>query len=318
MMINSNLPWEKMAESSKRRVDLITKHNVYWVTDIKGRFGIFIQSESSFESENSTISLNGIDVIKRNSKAFTGELILLLNENENSQIFSKLCEDLISTIELHNDNDAMVSAVEVRLQRWQELLKKSNNYGMPIEVQMGLLTELSFLKDILLPKIGEEQAINSWVGPDFDKQDFLLDNAVVEIKSYRTSKGPQVSISSAQQLYCEKQPLYLVSYGLTPSDNGKSISDIILEVEEILSNKSKLLLDLFNLKLIDFGYIPDLENEPYTKFLLDSIRVFHITSEFPRITPLVLPNEIVKLKYVIDLSLCINFESSVNSIFNQV
>ena len=316
-MTNLKLPWENMPESSRRRIDVITKHNVFWIKDINGRYGIIIESILEFDSLKATISIKGIDVIKRNSSTHLGELILLLNETEDSRIFSKLCEDLVSTINLHEDNKSMLSAVEIRLLRWQELLKKRSSKGMAIPVQMGLFTELTFLMNVLCPRISEEQAINSWVGPDYDKQDFLLDKAVVEIKSYRTSKGAQVSISSAQQLYCEKQPLYLVTYGLTRSNNGESVADIVEVITKHLSSKSKLLLDMFNIKLIDFGYIPEIETEPYAKFLIDTVNVFQVTENFPRLIPQMIPLEITSLKYIIDLSICTAFLSTFSSLFAE-
>ena len=316
-MTNLLLPWDGMDTSSRRRVALQTLHDVHWVTDINGRCGILIQLRSSFDSEVSTISLNGIEVLKRNSNHGNGELILLLNRKEDSQIFYKLCEDLISTMELFEDNDAMISALEVRLQRWQELLKKSGNYLMPIELQMGLFAELTFLKNNLFQEIGLEQSVHSWVGPDFDKQDYLLDNAVVEIKSYRTSKGEEVSISSAQQLYSGKQPLYLIAYGLTRSDNGLSILDLVVEIQEMLSTKSKLITDIFNLKIVDYGFVPELQNEPYAGFLIDTARIFKVANDFPRITPLMIPKEVTRLKYTIDLSGCKDYEVTFQSIFGE-
>jgi len=318
MMTNQKQPWEDMSESSKRRVDVLANHNIYWIVDINGRYGLYIESTNKFESEKITINLNGIEVIKRNALSGIGELILLLNIKEDAQIFCKLCEDLISTVELHHENDEMISAVEVRLQRWQELLKKSNNFGMSLEAQMGLFAELTFLEKVLFTEIGEEQAINAWVGPDFDKQDFLLDNSVVEVKSYRTSKGQQVTISSAQQLYCEKQPLFLVSYGLTRSDNGKTVKDLAVSIKDVLSRKSKLLVDFFNLKLNDYDFIPELENEPYIGFLIDNTRVYGVNESFPRLTPKVVPTEISSVKYSIDLSLCENFEVLPNAMFKEV
>lgn len=317
MTINPKLPWSGMTESTRRRVEIISNHDVYWITDIQGRYGIFIASETAFKTTKSSISLNGISVIKRNSELGHGELILLLFEKTNAEIFNKLCEDLISTINQHHSNDAMVSAVEIRLQRWQELLKRSSDFGMSLETQMGLFSELCFIKDVLIPKIGEEQAINAWVGPDFDKQDFLLDNAVVEIKSYRTSKGQLVSISSAQQLYCEKQPLYLVSYGLTQSENGNSVSTISENIKDILSSKSKLLFDIFNLKLTDYGFIPELESEPYQGFLVDNRKFFRVNETFPKLTPPIIPTEIPRVKYSIDLSACDEFEVDMSAMFTK-
>lgn len=272
-MTNLTLPWEDMPESSRRRISTITNHNVYWITDLEGRFGIFIKSSSEFVNVKTAISLNGIDLIKRNSTG-TGELILLLNDIKDAPIFNKICEDLISTIEQHENNDAMVIGVEVRLQRWQELLRKSHSNGMSVELQMGLFSELVFLKDYLSKKLNIESAVISWVGPEFDKQDFLFDSAIVEVKSYRTSKGQLVDISSKQQLYSEKQPLFVVTFGLTRSEAGQTVEDIVSEISELLASVSKLTLDVFNTKLVNYGYIPELENEPYVGFMIDKTRFF--------------------------------------------
>ena len=51
---------------------------------------------------------------------------------------------------VYDSDEMMIHAVEVRLQRWQELLKKENRHGISIESQMGLFSELSFLKSHFL------------------------------------------------------------------------------------------------------------------------------------------------------------------------
>lgn len=120
-------------------------------------------------------------------------------------------------------SDKMISAVEIRLRRWQQLLKQDANQTFTIEKQMGLFSELLCLKEIVAAKVGIKQAVVSWVGPEFDKQDFLMDKAVIEVKSHRTSKDEIVHISSLQQLHSEKEPLLLMSYALTFSENGLSV-----------------------------------------------------------------------------------------------
>lgn len=315
MMTSLNIPWKEMEASSKRRVSGVSDHDVHWITDANGRYGIYIQSTVLFSSEKKTITLNGIEVIKRNSKSESGEWILLLNQVEDAPIFLRLCEDLISTVELYEVNDDIHAAVQIRLQRWQELLKRKQNYGMSIEIQMGLFAELSFLEQELFSQVGVDSAIKAWVGPDADKQDFILQQAVVEVKSYRTSKGTEVSISSGQQLYCEKQPLFLATYGLTPTDKGQSVEDIVQNIKEVLARKSKFLVDEFSLKLIDYGFIPELESEPYAHFIIDTLRFFQINDSFPRLIPPNIPLQITRVKYSVDLMLCGDFEVDLNSIF---
>lgn len=313
-MTNHILPWHEMPESSKRRVSLISQHNVYWITDIYCNYGIYIESSIYFESIKLPINLNGIEIIKRNSSSGHGELILLLNDKKDADIFYRICDDLIAKINIHHENNEMITAIEVRLQRWQEILRKSYQSGMSVELQMGLFTELSFLNSFALNHFSPKQTVLSWVGPEFDKQDFLFDTLIVEIKSYRTSKGSLVDISSIKQLHSDKQPLFLVAYGITPSDNGVSVHDLVKEISEYISKVSKNTLDLFNTKLLDYGYVPELESEPYISFIVDKLRCYAVKNEFPKV-PLNLPQEIVKLRYTLDLSLCDSFEVDIDNIF---
>ena len=199
-MTNTSNPWQDMQESTQRRIKSNTPHNLFWITDLEGNYGFLLQSKDLFTDVKSPANLKGIQLLKRNSTYKYGELFLVLNDKEDWQIFYTLCNDLTSITDNYDSDKAMISAVEVRLKRWQQLLQQDRNQIMNLQRQMGLFCELLCLRDIILPKYGVEQAIISWVGADFDKQDFLLDNAIIEIKSYKTSKGQTAYISSIKQL----------------------------------------------------------------------------------------------------------------------
>ena len=159
--------------------------------------------------------------------------------------------------------------------------------------------------------------ILSWVGPEFDKQDFLLENSVIEIKSYCTSKGPIVHISSPYQLYSEKLPLYLITCGLTETENGRTIEDLAISIKQILENEAVDFLDVFDTKLAEYGYFSEVSIEPLNNFIIDSIKIFSIEEEFPRIVPHKIKSQITALKYSVDLSKCTEFEVKEDSIFKK-
>jgi len=255
-MINPINPWKGMSESSQRRVDNKSNHDLFWITDLEGRYGFYLKSNLLFKNIDKTANLKGILVLKRNSSN-NGELFLILNDKEDWQIFYSLCEDLISVTHKYEKDDAMVSAVEVRLNRWQRLLKQNRNNEMSLEKQMGLFGELSCIIQILQPNIGVIPAIISWVGADFDKQDFLLDEAIIEVKAYRTSKSPVVKISSLKQLFSEKEPIYLLTYGLSQSENGESIETLVSKINKLLEDKPNEIKEIFEDKLLEYGYIPE-------------------------------------------------------------
>jgi len=309
-------PWENMAESSQRRIDSETLHNLFWITDLLGNYGFCLRRNRIFEHFENTVNLKGISILKRNSQDGFGELFLILNKKEDWQIFYALCKDLVTAACRYDSEDQMISAVEVRLRRWQQLLKQERKQEMTIEKQMGLFAELLCLRDIIAMKTGIRQAVFSWVGPEFDKQDFLIDNAVIEVKSYRTSKGAVVHITSAHQLHSEKEPLFLVSYGLTLSDNGLSIEDIIQDIKELLGKGSSDALDVFENKLMEYGYIPEIINEPLYQFIVDKRRAFFVSDEFPKIFPCHIKSQIISVSYCIDLSKCAEYEVTSDSFLN--
>jgi energy-converting hydrogenase A subunit M len=307
-MTNIESPWSNMEKSSQRRIDFNTSHNLFWITDLHGNYGFCIQAEGIVINSDNKINLKGISVIKRNSNKDYVELFLILNKKEDWQIFLSLCEDLISVTKKYDTDEKMISAVEIRLRRWQQLLKQNRNQEFTIEKQMGLFSELKCLKDVVALNDGIKQAIISWVGPEFDRQDFLMENAAIEVKSHRTSKGEIVQISSLHQLHSEKEPLFLISYALTSSENGLSVEDVSRSIRELLKSESNEIIDLFEDKLIQYGYIPEIIKEPLQKFIVDKHKVFYISNSFPKIFPKDIKSQITSVKYSIDLSRCHEFE----------
>ena len=297
MMIN---PWKNMQKNTQRRVEIELKHNIFWIVDSNGKYGFYIEAEL-FENQNlDKISLKGISILK---KEFDNKVKLYigLNSNEDWNIFYTLCNDLISIAKKYENEKLMFNAIENRLKKWQQFLLKNRIIDFPLHKQMGLISELLTLKKIA-QEVGYEIAINSWVGANFDKQDFLLDKCIIEVKSYKTSKTPIVQISSVNQLYSDKIPLILITYGLTPStDKGICLNETIQEIDNMLLEISFELYELFQLKLYEYGYISGIKTN---KFIVDKVMYFNVTEKFPKIIPTMIKSEIIDLKYSIDLLRC--------------
>lgn len=306
MMIN---PWKDMKKSTQRRVKEDINHDIYWIIDLEGKYGLYIKIKSIHDNDINVLKLKGLSILKRNEDNNT-ELFIALNNNQDWEIFLTLCQDLILIGKKYNDVLTMFNAIENRLKRWQQFLLKNKSIDFSLQKQMGLFSELICLKNILAKNIGFKSAIYSWVGADFDKQDFLLDNMIIEVKSYKTSKTPIVSISSASQLYSDKQPIYLVSYGLTPANGGTSIDELVFEIEEQIENEPLEIFELFHNKLFEYGYMTDLDIKKY-RFIIDKNMIFHVDSNFPKITPLNIDSRISNMKYSIDLLQCQEFKIEV-------
>ncbi len=310
-MTTESNPWQDMPESTQRRIKTDICFDLYWITDLEGKYGFLLQSKDLFDDVKLPINLKGIELLKRNSSHGYGELFLVLNNKEDWQIFYVLCNDLVSIADSCTNDKAMISNVEVRLKRWQQLLKFNRDITINLQKQMGLFTELLCLKDIVAPKYGIEQAIVSWVGADSDKQDFLLDEAIIEVKSYKTSKGQVAHISSIKQLISDKAPLFLLTYGMTETENGRSIADIVEEINIQLISKSNEVKNNFENKLLDYGYMPEIIKTKLHKFIIDKSRVFLTSGEFPKIQPSSVVHGVMDVKYTIDLLECSDFEKDI-------
>ncbi|MEC0269711.1 PD-(D/E)XK motif protein [Paenibacillus anseongense] len=313
-MINDLNPWSNMSQSSQRRAISDSPHNLFWVTDLSGRYGFCIQTKDTLIETSKKINLKGITIATRKltTKENEYELFLILNDTDDWQIFNALCQNLITVIKHELSNRKMISALEIRLKRWQQILKQERQV-FTLEQQMGLFSELLCLKNVVSEKVGIREAIHSWGGPDSDKQDFLLSNCVIEVKSHRTSKGEIASISSLQQLDSKKEPFYLLSYALTNSEMGKSVEDISKEIKELLIQNFIDQVDIFENKLIQYGYIPELIKEPLHKFVVDTTKMYSIQDSFPRIVPGLVEHQVTSVHYTINLSQCSEFEVSLKN-----
>ncbi len=306
-------PWLKMLPDSVRRVDSKIAHNLFWMLDQAENYGFYLKTAKDFKSTEIDIRLRGITLIKRNYEN-CGELFLILNRQNDWELFFSVCKDIISICATYSTNEEMVVAVENRLKRWQAFLMQNTEVSLSLIMQMGLFAELMFLIDILIPKRGASAAIIAWGGPESDRQDFSLTDIAIEIKSYKTSRSPKVSISSTHQLFTDTKPLFLIAYGLTEAENGQSIADLINELDLLISSESISIIQLFERKLIEFGYMPGMTYDVMYKFAVDSLRGFIVEKDFPRILPHQTSREIIAVNYTIDLQLCTRFEIDVNNI----
>lgn len=293
---------------SSRRIDSEIQHEVFWIRDEHGHYGFYLQSAEKFTEAETDIHLKGVSLVKRNSLGL-GELFLILNRHSDWELFLALCEDILSICISRVTNKEMIDAVEQRLRRWQIFLTQNNAPIMSAELQMGLFSELICLKNLISTRSARDSVI-AWSGPDKDKQDFNFPDTMIEVKSYKTSRGAKVIISSSHQLLSESKPLYLIAYSLTPSEIGLSIKDIIFEVDTLLNNETFATQQLFENKVISYGYMPYMNDEALIKFTIDRTRVFEVTTDFPKILPHQIAPEITRLSYTIDLELCKAYERS--------
>lgn len=309
MISTSNNPWEEITPGGERLIDGKSKFEFLWGVERNGSYALYIPITNPENLPKKNISIKHLEIHLYESPLPRNFLwVIVLKNKEHWNIFKKLCEDLYAVSEAATNEGTMVSHLIIRLKNWQDLLARDIK-DFPITLQMGLYSELKILKEIIAPKIGLRNAISAWVGGEKDKQDFLLDKCAIEVKSYRTTKGEIVQISSKEQLYTEKDYLYLISCALTESNTGNTVYDIASQIKvELKSNLDFNMIDLFENKLINYGYTSVLiKEEDLFRFILDKFYIYKVNNMFPRIISKDVPLEILSVKYELNLSSCKNF-----------
>ena len=309
-MIN---PWENISFGSQRRIESKSRFNYFWITDTSRHYGLFIQTGYDLPPTLNTLRLKGITLRNQNTDG-KGELFLIINSNTEWELFLKICMDLIRSSETAAGEEQMINAVYSRLKKWQSFLKQGASTSLSLIEQMGLYTELDCLLNHILPSNGAEQTVTSWTGADFDKQDFSLSEKLVEVKSYASSKGASVYISSMHQLDNSKKMLYLLVYGLTVTSSGFSLTDLVTQIENNLALNQDAL-EQFQEKMAMRGYIPGATDPPFHKFQIDRQIAFQVRDDFPKILSTDVPAEVSSVNYILDILKCMNFNVELNSVF---
>lgn len=234
--------------------------------------------------------------------------ISLFDEDEVTQeIFDVFVKDIIEHVKSATAEKEVLEIMSKRFQYWTELFKKTR---MTLNEQWirGFWGELYFLDKILSVKLGVDDAIKSWIGPEKANQDFILDKEIFEIKT-KTQSSQTVKISNDNQLSRE---MYLTILTVTKSselhENSLNLLQLIKNILDKIINHDNLLL--FQQKLFEIGLFPYDNAEIYNVFSYEfsEVNYFKITDDFPFINHGNVPKAIPSYKYELTISEISEFE----------
>lgn len=300
-----NSPWLNMPISSKRRVDYNISLDIFWIKTEKGCFGLYLATKEKMEREIK-FQLKGIEIHKIIDSLGTKFIFILKNSAE-WEIFLILCKDLIASASSKIVDSDIVDEIFKRLNQWKRTLSENVYPNFSFLLEMGLFGELLCLNEKIIPIYGVNEAIKHWTGPDFKKQDFIMKDKILEVKTYVPTHRKSIKISSIEQLYFNREvPLYINAIALQKSEFGLTIENLI---DSVLKN-SDLIVEsenLFELKLINYGYFQELHRERLNSFKILGNEIYFVDENFPRIKPEFIPSGILSINYEIDLWKCQNF-----------
>ena len=182
-------------------------------------------------------------------------LLFTLLTRQYSDIFSILCEDLISNISSVISESQLVKELLNRFEKWISLFEQASLQGLSPESQRGLYGELVLLKKLLENNPDFHTSITSWVGPEKQIRDFQLGTWSIEVKTTHGNNHQKVHISSERQLDSSNLKnlfLYHISLEIR-QQSGNTLNTIVDSICEILRDDFTMLLR-YKAKLLEGGY----------------------------------------------------------------
>lgn len=284
----------------------------FWIgRDQRGRF-TFQLDAAGFQGASTSASPAGMDVLIDLIEERRSRLTLLLHDHGDFEIFRILCADLLEVTRSYQPNDASQAMHMLlgRLHQWQAILARRRDNLLSRSEILGLLGELLFLRDLLLPRVDPATAVGAWRGSYGEEQDFALADIIFEVKTQGTTADRLIQISSEDQLDTSASRIILCRQGVAraqPDDEqGRSLNGIIAEIRDALtaSPAAQARFDL-GLAAARWEELPDYD-EIWT---LVERQFYEVAPGFPRIVPADLRPGVVKVRYQIRAAECAPFRA---------
>lgn len=226
-------------------------------------------------------------------------LLISLKNAEMLDTFCALCNDIVESTRVCNNNDSGYVVIIDRLYSWKKLFS-SRKEKLQESTIMGILGEMIFLHSYLFPTYGQHEALVSWSGQEFTHKDFSMEHVWYEVKAIHTGKQ-QVRISSLEQLQSNNDgELIIVSLErMSEAFDGIYLSKMAnLILREITFDADK---DLFLSQLYNQGYQFDTSDDRFI-YDISSIKRYKVDCNFPKLIRNEINNAIIQALYDLDIN----------------
>ncbi|KHT63903.1 hypothetical protein RJ45_09385 [Photobacterium gaetbulicola] len=219
------------------------------------------------------------------------------------ELFTMMATDIFNTLckQEQASEEAAFTLFISRIKAWQQFMKQGQS-KLGKEAELGLVGELTFIRQLIDTGLCAGSLMSTWVGPDHAAQDFHLGIGAVEVKSTLAPVGFAAKIHSLEQLDDSMSgPLFMCGIRFSQSDKGQTLPDIVSDIRSQLEHIENQELDTFDTLLIKSGYHPTGAENYTTKFLPEEFMYWAVNDEFPRLTRAKVPFGVLGTTYTIDV-----------------
>jgi hypothetical protein len=243
----------------------------------------------------------GLDLRRVPATASGEALELVLSKPSFADLFDALVTDVAKAAAGGVDKADVAARVTERVRRWQRFLRGSST-GLAPERQRGLFGELFFLRSVLLGAVPAVTAVQAWVGPRGEPQDFAFGAAAVEVKTTIGAQPQLLRIASERQLDTTAlQHLALFQLSLDAREGaGQTLPDLVAEIRKRLQDP--LAADLFDDRLFDADYLDAQAGQYRAGYTVRAAGIFLVGDGFPRLVEADCPEGVGEVEYSISVS----------------
>ena len=231
--------------------------------------------------------------------------VISLLDHSMLDTFGVFINDLVEATRNALDDKTGYQMITNRYYAWRKMFYQKSRLLDEKEI-MGLIGELLYLRDNIIPLCGSLRALASWSGQEKTKKDFSLDHTWYEVKTIHYGKE-SVRISSLEQLDSNVEG-HLIVYQLgrmSQAFDGLRLNSLCRSILKTLdSDESR---DIFLEKLANAGFTFESVYDEYV-YEIKLLDAYTVTEDFPKLKKEAIPEGISKVQYDLLLATIVHFK----------
>ena len=246
-----------------------------------------------------------IEIVKEKIPGETLAWIALVRQPAgNLTMFGRMASDIIAVLRGASAGDLRLFGLFTgRIRAWQAFMESGRDDMLVPEAEIGLVGELMFLQRALEASVAAHVAIDGWRGPLDGLHDFVLGAGAVEVKATTASGEFPAVIASLDQLDDSLvRPLFLAGVRLDMGTSGRTLPEIVAEVDACLSD-DPVARARFSDLVLQAGVLDSIRDRYVRRFAARRTMLFRVTDGFPRLTRRNVMRAVRKARYDLDLDL---------------
>jgi|TARA_B110000211_G_scaffold151231_1_gene171958 hypothetical protein len=207
----------------------------FWVSkDSSGSLILFVQEEDQFEVKDILKDIFSGLVLYQDTGVIGTRFVIKLEAKDLLNKFTVVCRSIVD--ETKNYKGANLYAfIYNELMGWSGFMRPKRE-GLSHEEYTGLWGELSVVVDYYLQIFGAKELMENWTGVKRTPQDLSIRAFTLEVKATFTVTPKVIHISSLEQLDAPVAKQALAHLRLSKSPDGRSMMDLISNVESLMRN----------------------------------------------------------------------------------